>query len=111
MSPRIPLRRCVVCREIYQRRDPAQTTCSDECRARLVARELGPGEGARVIVRLDDPRCGERRLGTVITERPVHGRPLLTVRLDRGGWPGGNYGGHPPAGWYADLRPNEVELA
>lgn len=126
------LRVCVICGEPFKLRQasrPKQQTCGLVCRQKLLARRSRPGlvgqrskpreptnlERLRIRVRihLDDERCGEDRRGFITRERRVAGRPLYTVRLDKGGWPGGCSGREASggwAGWYVELRPEEVEL-
>lgn len=119
MSPQNPLKRCRNCRELFQPGKIRSEFCSEPCRAACAASRRyaslpktpeAEWLDKRVRLTLDDPRTGENRLGTVIASVIVDRRPLLTVQLDRAGWPGGNHGGHPPAGWYVELRPDEVEV-
>lgn len=114
MSPRHPLRRCVTCRELYAPKPGQESpTCSAACReAREVA---GPLVGKRVRITLDDPRTGANRLGTIIRAPLVGGRPLLTVEVDRVGWPAGfdpdyTRGRGGQGGWFVELRLDEVAL-
>lgn len=122
-------RHCPVCGEAFEPRRASTKTCSRACNARaqsaraditrsqvLAARQADDHDlvGSSVVVKLDDPRCGECRLGTVAAVATVGYRPLLTVRLDKGGWPGGTAAGFDnhdtelAPGWYVELREEEV---
>lgn len=72
---------------------------------------MNPGD--RVFLTIEYPRCGERREGIITAIRDVAGRPLLTVRLETKGWPGGYAQAEPGGlpGQYVNLREDEVERA
>lgn len=113
------LRICPACGEPFRPPKASSVTCSMACRLGRPDERPAPPHpllGRRVIVRLDDARCGERRTGLVHAVTTDRGRPLLTVRLDRGGWPGGlligqHHDSANPHGWRVDLREDEVTLA
>lgn len=109
---------CPVCGNEFKAPSPKSVTCSVPCRQKYNGRRAGAARTQRMIEARG--RTGRRcvvllrnattppgpRLGTIDDERVDRGRPLLTVRLDVPGWPGGR--NDDTLGWFVDLREDEV---
>lgn len=122
---------CASCGRMFYPPKTTSQTCGVVCRqmlngsrsrpaSRLYREPQGehPLTDKSVIVMLEDPRCGLDRSGVVQAVAIVAGLPLFTVKLDKGGWPGGTNAGWPdetvmqdtalPPGWYVELREGEL---